>query len=496
MKRWLAPVAICLVVISALLWRLNIGPQTLDDAYITYRYARNMATNLGFVYNPGEYVLGTTTPAVALLLAAGYPFAHNIPATAFALGVISDLTAMLLLFVLARQQSESFLIALSTTIIYGFSWFCVRITTGGMESALFTLCILATIWAAATRRHTLAAVFAAIATLVRPEGLLVAFSCLVSEMIVKRRWPLRSGVIFAVILLPWLLFALSYFGSPIPHSMQAKAATFVLAPFQALKSIFGYLAEALVPFAAGHTSSLSRWLFTAILLILVCMSALVILRRHPWFFSFWVFPIMYVVLYAVANPPVWEWYVAPLYPFAAFAVVFGIAQLTTRVSGILASLPAYLGSLAAIAVAALTVLSSLLTFNTNHLVEREQVYRALATDLVSSIPPGSVVAASEIGTLGYFLPNATILDTQGLVSPISVKHQQQALTEGKEHGTIPLSLILETQPDFIITPEIAIRNSLLASEWFSATYQVMDQRHSTIFGSHGILAFQRRQQGQ
>ena len=40
-----------------------------DDAFITFRYARNLALGHGFVYNPGEWVLGTTAPAFGLLLA-------------------------------------------------------------------------------------------------------------------------------------------------------------------------------------------------------------------------------------------------------------------------------------------------------------------------------------------------------------------------------------------------------------------------------------------
>jgi len=40
-----------------------------EDAYITYRYAANLAGGRGFVFNPGEAVLGTSTPAWTLLLA-------------------------------------------------------------------------------------------------------------------------------------------------------------------------------------------------------------------------------------------------------------------------------------------------------------------------------------------------------------------------------------------------------------------------------------------
>ncbi|HIP97635.1 MAG TPA: hypothetical protein EYH32_10525, partial [Anaerolineae bacterium] len=32
-----------------------------DDAFITYRYARNIVEGQGFTYNPGQWVLGTTT---------------------------------------------------------------------------------------------------------------------------------------------------------------------------------------------------------------------------------------------------------------------------------------------------------------------------------------------------------------------------------------------------------------------------------------------------
>lgn len=43
--------------------------QRIDDAYITYRYARNLLSGNGFVFNPGEPILVTTPPLHGLLLA-------------------------------------------------------------------------------------------------------------------------------------------------------------------------------------------------------------------------------------------------------------------------------------------------------------------------------------------------------------------------------------------------------------------------------------------
>ena len=40
----------------------------MDDPYITYRYARNLAEGHGLTYNPGELVLGTTSPFFAIIL--------------------------------------------------------------------------------------------------------------------------------------------------------------------------------------------------------------------------------------------------------------------------------------------------------------------------------------------------------------------------------------------------------------------------------------------
>ena len=88
---------VALIVILALAARLIPGPRTIDDAYITFRYARNLLAGNGFVFNPGERVLGTTTPLFTLILAAAaLPFggsAAPFPGIAFAIATLFDLGA-------------------------------------------------------------------------------------------------------------------------------------------------------------------------------------------------------------------------------------------------------------------------------------------------------------------------------------------------------------------------------------------------------------------
>ena len=42
---------------------------TSDDAYISYRYARNLADGVGLVWNPGEHVEGYTNFLWVMMLA-------------------------------------------------------------------------------------------------------------------------------------------------------------------------------------------------------------------------------------------------------------------------------------------------------------------------------------------------------------------------------------------------------------------------------------------
>src|SRR6476620_5659196 len=52
-----------------------------DDAYITYRYARNLATGHGLVFNPGEATDSASSWLYTLLLALGYRLGvHDLPA--------------------------------------------------------------------------------------------------------------------------------------------------------------------------------------------------------------------------------------------------------------------------------------------------------------------------------------------------------------------------------------------------------------------------------
>ena len=91
---------VVLIPLLAFFARILPGPRTIDDAYITFRYAQNLLSNQGFVYNPGEAVLGTTTPLFALILTligAVLGTAEAFPIIAPILSALADAIACFLL---------------------------------------------------------------------------------------------------------------------------------------------------------------------------------------------------------------------------------------------------------------------------------------------------------------------------------------------------------------------------------------------------------------
>ena len=103
---WIIIAVIALIAVAA---RLIPGLRTIDDAYITYRYAMNVATGVGMVYNPGEAVLGTTTPLYTLLLALLAMLggaAHNPDAylnISYVVNALADGANVALLYIIARR---------------------------------------------------------------------------------------------------------------------------------------------------------------------------------------------------------------------------------------------------------------------------------------------------------------------------------------------------------------------------------------------------------
>src|SRR5437867_3531793 len=88
---YLVPLALLLVTRVAT-WLML--PQASEDAYITFRYARSLASGSGLVYNPGERVMGFSSPLWTIWNALGYWVCRDPVTWSRATGTLADVATL------------------------------------------------------------------------------------------------------------------------------------------------------------------------------------------------------------------------------------------------------------------------------------------------------------------------------------------------------------------------------------------------------------------
>ncbi len=522
-----------IIVLVAITARLVPGPRTIDDSYITYRYAQNILAGNGFVYNPGERVLGTTTPLYTILLSGlGYltggeqaPF----PELALGLNTLFDAATCLLLLHLGRRLSSP-LAGIAAAFVWAIAPFSVTFAIGGLETSLYLLLLTATISAYLDNRYILTASLGAMSLLTRPDALILlgplAFDRTLELTglgdrfgIPHRRVPEHTRsrpwmeiIVFAVPVLLWIVSSTAYFGSPLPHSIAAKSVAYRLPTEAAFVRLLQHYS---VPFMGNQTFG-SWWIAVGMLLspFLFLVGARHAWReeRHSW--PFLAYPWLYFAVFAIANPLIFRWYLTPPLPAYMLTILIGAERLTRDViSRINARAygqnPPQPGAITNIAGVLLVIGLPLLlvsqdwVLRPDHGLNRpapgmawyqlELLYRQAADSLAEDIdqqasPP--TLAAGDVGVLGYFT-GVRILDTVGLNSPQSTEYYPLDSSKYVINYAIPAELILDQRPDYIVILEVYGRESLLPDPAFQQAYRLRQKIASDIYGSDGMLIFER-----
>jgi len=458
------------------------GPHLYDDAYITLRYARSIADAHAFVFNPGERVLGTTTPLFTLAIAALHMGSGiSFETLAFALAVAGHAAAAALIALFGCRCGFA-IAGVLAGVLYAVAPVAVGPTLGGMETSLFTAAALAALMPPTCPLRTWQNIVAAAAVLLRPEGVLVALLRIAAAWRTGRRAAWRTALVIAVCTLPWIVFATTYFGSPLPQSVLAKWAAAGHASAWRASEFFLYLLLSL-PFCAplpsfGLPARVSFGLQiasnlpipgplgvrhaivligAALMMTLMAVGGGAIYRRcrdSVWMVAF---ALLYVVSYSLVDPPIFGWYLVPPLPIAL--LLFLVAGV--EIVQVCIQRPRRREwTFAALAVALLApAVHQLRRLPGTPLTGREQAYHQ-AVLLIG--PPAqdehTVIGALEIGTVGYFT-RARVLDYYGLVSP-------DLLGRG-------IDTIIETyHPDYFIVHEgLARWEGVLSDAQFIRDYE-------------------------
>jgi arabinofuranosyltransferase len=241
---------------------------TVDDAYITYRYAANLAHHGELTWNVGEDPIeGYTGLVLPVTLAGAIAAGLDPDATSKAIGVLAYFAGGLLLLMLQRRLGADAVVAAAVSVLYFVAPFMFTHAVSGLETTLFTTMVLADLLLLAvclqatgghTRNEAALSVALLATSLTRPEGVVLAglsFAALGLATLRARRADLprlaRNVVVFFVApAAAYFLWRYAYYGFPLPNTYYAKARS----TFQgrSLLRLARFASEYLaVPFAAA-----------------------------------------------------------------------------------------------------------------------------------------------------------------------------------------------------------------------------------------------------
>lgn len=268
---WRIVVAISAAVALYTVSVMMAGGFTIDDAYISARYAKNLVASGQLTWNVGEHprVEGYTSPLwvvmSSLVFSAtdGFPF-HLIQI----MGVIFGVLTLLILFALARKLYASPWSAILPPLFLSVTLPFVLWSVSGMENSLYTFLVLLGLYLAIDEedkglRYLTPAVFFLI-FLTRTEGL-VFYVLLVAVRSVRylphmgsRRGDIEKfltwNAIFLGCLSIYLLWKLYYYEALLPLPVHVKKTSGLLG-FEYVMSFVVYVAPFMILALLGLRSA-------------------------------------------------------------------------------------------------------------------------------------------------------------------------------------------------------------------------------------------------
>jgi hypothetical protein len=121
---------------------------------------------------------------------------------------------------------------------------------------------------------------------------------------------------------------------------------------------------------------------------------------------------------------------------------------------------------------------------------RERLYLDVGRGLAEKLPPTAVIAAPEIGALGW-ASNLQVLDTVGLISPAALPYYPLPAEQLVTDNAIPARLIADRHPDVVVTLDAFAQRSLLPDPAFQRDYRLEATYPAAVWQSHELLLFRR-----
>jgi hypothetical protein len=415
----------------------------LDDAYIHYRFADNLAHGRGFAFNPGEPTPGSTAPLWVVLLAAGEIAGLSPVLVSKLLGALSFVACAWLAWRYASRlrgdDRRAMLLAAVAGVLVALSGRMIWAALSGMETVAFAAITLLAIDRLLDRPLDVpTSALLGLAALLRPEGYLLFFFAVLLSLLSPRRSGTSSSsvlrfssnaFVFVLIVSPYLVFSFVTNGSLLPNTFRANARELTTVEY-----LFRYVRY------LGDDNS--------VVLVLALLGLWIANRdRRLWPLASWAvgFPLIAALL--TPNLRHHGRYSIPLIPFYVLLAVAGLYGYANQVSERLARRAVLVLSAAMLVLGLVTTYKWSGTFAADAR-DITQMQVAMARWVEANTPPSATLALSDIGAITY-LSGRRMIDIVGLVTP-DILPVVSGQPVGLQRDQAVFDYLVRRRPDYVI----------------------------------------------
>lgn len=455
--------------------KANFSLSLVDDAYIFLRVVENILSGEGWTYNPQwpDDVNPLTSPLFPLIVLLFRKSGLGGEASLISVYLLALFVLSLIQYVGFRHLGKHYAILISIlTVASG-----VLIKSFGMETSLFLVCIAGTALAYQKGAYKSMGLLAGCTALTRPEGIALLFIVVFLSWLRGQRVPVTSAAIGLSVLLPWVLFSAIKFGSVLPHTVGIKAAQAELGWWAAQGSwLLGFLRQPVHEFFSYTLSALGLWS-----MFKQCQ------RGEFYAMVIVLFGVVQVSAYSILKAPVgYFWYYAPgnlaLDTLIVLGVVFLCKELVVKhIWKENLKFSSYIGSFLLAPIILLLVELSLTTTPFKKIKEYRLAhdYRNVALQIAEHTPPSAVVAATEIGYIGYY-SGRTILDMHGLLSSNALPFIKR--------GEIDWWFV-NNEPEIIIAHRSPWYGEPGTKEWPESSNDIFKKNYKKVYEAGNVRVF-------
>lgn len=378
---------------------------TLDDAFITFQYARNVADGNGLAFNPGEVVEGYSNFLWVILLATVRLLGGDLVHGSKIFGILFGAGSLFLIKKLADHLMDATRLRYVPVALTATSAGILYYSASGLETALYTFLLTSGIYfrISGESRHSdiLSLIAFLLASLTRPEGilflLLKAGDTVMAHGVPDYRRRCTAAAVALGCYAAFLLWRFNTFGDWLPNTYYAKPG--VAFSVAGLSAGFSYI--------HGFIGENGTYLTTALFLFAVPANR---------FAALCVGGLLFFAAYTGGDWMTHHRLLLPALPLIYLLAAIGLENLISRFR---------LGAHPLVVSAVLVLLGSNVyatvslhkKLSRNIEVDHAHISRAnaeLGRWLAAHADDGDAVVTDEIGAIGYY-SGLRILDPLGLI---------------------------------------------------------------------------------